>query len=309
MVRRCAAHGPRCGVRDQAGPEPGRAGLVRGDLLRPRGRAGPLLAADDRCRPDRGPCARRPDRGVPPGVAGPVFHERHEPARRRSPAASRDRGVRARLDRHGAAGGERVVRGGAGADVVVSSSSGARTRVRGTSNGWYTSSPTSRDRWRPTSAMRSISSPCATRRGWRTSSPGKRPTRAGSGRVVRLPLVRPPQPGDGERRAPPGPRPRGRSDGPPDGDPVNMIVATGGSSPQRYRVTRPTSRCASTRIGRGSISPGRGRAARPRGHENDGRSFGPSCVVARGARNRRVAARVDLRRSDRCARRAAFAPI
>ena len=65
-----------------------------------------------RRRADRGPRARRPDRGVPPGVAGPVLHERHEPARRRSPAASRDRGVGFRLDHHGGAGRQRVLRRG-----------------------------------------------------------------------------------------------------------------------------------------------------------------------------------------------------
>ena len=40
---------------------------------------------------DRRPGAGRPDDRVPAGRAGPVLHERHEPARRRAAAAPRDR--------------------------------------------------------------------------------------------------------------------------------------------------------------------------------------------------------------------------
>ena len=76
LVRRHAAHGARRRVRDQAGLGSGCPGLVGGDLLRARERAGLLPADGTRTPTDRRPRAGRPDDRVPAGRAGALLHER-----------------------------------------------------------------------------------------------------------------------------------------------------------------------------------------------------------------------------------------
>ncbi len=96
LVRRRAAHRARRRVRHQAGAEPGRTGLVGGDLLRAGERPGLLPATERRRRRDRRAGARRPHGRVPAGRAGAVLHERDEPPRRRAAAAPCDRTRRRR---------------------------------------------------------------------------------------------------------------------------------------------------------------------------------------------------------------------
>ncbi len=110
VVGRDSAHRPRHRIRDQAGTRPGRTGLERRDLLRPGERAGALPAAEPRPGRDRRPGARRPHRRIPPRRARTVLHERHEPPRRRTAAAARDRSRGSRSQPRGRRGPRRVGR-------------------------------------------------------------------------------------------------------------------------------------------------------------------------------------------------------
>ena len=83
VVRRPPADRPRRRVRHQARAGPGCAGLLGRDLLRARTWAGLLPTTHRRRGGDRRARARRPHRRVSPRRAGPVLHERDEPARRR----------------------------------------------------------------------------------------------------------------------------------------------------------------------------------------------------------------------------------
>ena len=91
------AHDVEFGIKRVLNPDA--PGLVGGDLLRARERAGLLPATQRGRRRDRRPGARRPDGRVPAGRAGAVLHERDEPSRRRAAAAARDRARRRRVDR------------------------------------------------------------------------------------------------------------------------------------------------------------------------------------------------------------------
>ena len=221
LVGRRAAHRPRRRVRHQAGARPGVPRLLGRDLLRAGERAGLLPRQQCRRGPNRRARAGRPHGRVPAGCAGPVLHERHEPPRRRSAASARDRARRSRVDEVRAPGGERSVPGRRAHGRAARARAkrrlrGVPSRERGAhrvrAHAGHGGPPAVRRR-RPGHGGRPLH---ATARGPRAHRGPGRPVRPG--RLVGLPRVRPPPPGDVQPRATTGagarhrPRPARRGD-------------------------------------------------------------------------------------------------
>ena len=284
MVRRDAAHGGRYRVRHQARPGSRRAGIVRRDLLRARERAG-LLPGPQRGRGSR----RRHGVGrshgrVPAGRAGSLLHERHEPARRRSAAATCDRGGGCVLDRRGSAGRERCVpdRRADGRSARARTAAERRRfagrqypagRVRPLVGG---------RRRRPTGARRSRhrDGPVhAEARGRGAFRPRRRTCR--TGRLVGVLRLRPRAPRAVERGLPPRPGARGRS-----GDPGEPGPGQRGGGDRRRRSARAPGPHAghrpAVRSGQGSRVPRGERRPRAERDDRGDRDVGDAVPRGRG---------------------------